>query len=179
MKICQVSLKYYRQFYHQTLDDSRKKKTKWSGNWKMMIWIQNLATKTRVQSIKKWANIEPLYTVAILDVLNMINDLSKKKCLKEINHAWHKEQVPFNSWFSTIAKQTRKHSSHLGKCFETKHILTPFVPNVKKEIALKTPVLSIEKIFKQCINQQFVIRSLCQKKIQKSIQFEKKNPPWM
>ena len=44
----------------------------------------------------------------------------------------------------------------------------------KKEIALKTPVLSIEKIFKQCINQQFVIHSLCQKKIQKSIQFEKK-----
>ena len=50
----------------------------------MMIGIQNLATKTQVQSIKKWANIEPLYTVAILDVLNMINDLSKKNVWRKL-----------------------------------------------------------------------------------------------
>lgn len=46
----------------------------------------------------------------------------------------------------------------------------------KKEIALKTPVLSIEKIFKQCINQQFVIHSLCQKKNPKIHPVGKKKP---
>lgn len=33
MKICQVSLKYYRQFYHQTPDDSHKKEDQME--WKL------------------------------------------------------------------------------------------------------------------------------------------------
>lgn len=44
----------------------------------------------------------------------------------------------------------------------------------KKKLLWKHLYFPWKKIFKQCINQQFVIRSLCQKKIQKSIQFEKK-----
>ena len=47
--------------------------------------------------------IETLYTVAILDVLTMINDLSKEM-FGEISHAWPKKLVPFNSWFLIKAK---------------------------------------------------------------------------